>query len=450
MKGQISYKKDLQKTYMIVKECQEELIDSYCGRMIMRGAVKGLLKCQKYRMDGEWEIWYDITSMQELEQIFAVKEIEFEELKNILLQMLFVLEEMEKCLVPDSQICFSVKYIFMDMEKEQLSFLYDYSEKKEKTTLDEFAEYLLEKISHDDKRSVDLAYFFYEQVQKENFSIKELESFWKREHSLKLEKENTEKIEIKTEAEINIETERKIEIAADREPEYLREPVWEEKKKSRFCWESIEGRLLEGGIVCSCMGIFSIFAYWLTGKYFELNTVENSCWIALSGLVFLIGVVLGAVGLKKQKAKEDFKPAKEMETKAEDSVEEEIYRYMTEEEMHNYDEEYDGKTVYVGNALLNRNYCLLEKYKGEEKRHALSGYPFFIGKDKERVNLRVADNSVSRIHARIIEENGGIYIEDLHSTNGTYLNDMLLEPHERVKLKKGDILQFGKREFLLY
>lgn len=420
MNGKISYKKDLQKTYMILKECQEDLIESYCGRMVMYDAVKGLLKCQKYRMDGELEVWYDITSMQELEQIFAVKEIEFEELENIILQMMLVLEELDKCLVSDSQICFLPKYIFMDMEKKQLSFLYDYSEKKEKTSLDALAEYLLEKINHEDKRSVDLAYFFYEQVQKENFSIKELESFWK--------------------ADIAVEEVPEIET------ECVQEDVLEETKKASFCWDSREGKLMEGGMVCVCAGIFSIVGYLLVQRFFELTDTENAFWLVLSAMMFVLGVFFSAAGLKKQKEKESFETVKKIENKEEIEPEEEICRYMTEEAM----QDYDGKTVYVGNALLNRNYCLVEKCKGEEKRYPLSVYPFFVGKDKERVNLRVADGSVSRLHAKIIEENGGIYIEDLHSTNGTYLNDMLLEPHERTRLKKGDILQFGKKEFLLY
>ena len=59
-----------------------------------------------------------------------------------------------------------------------------------------------------------------------------------------------------------------------------------------------------------------------------------------------------------------------------------------------------------------------------------------IGKDRERVNLYIKEHSVSRIHARLLEENGSIYIEDLHSTNGTYLNDLPLTTSRQGKDKK--------------
>lgn len=468
MRGQISYKKDLQKTYLIVKECREELIESYAGKMVMRGAVKGLLKCRKCCVDGEWEIWYDITSMQELEQVFAVKEMDFAELKDILLQVIYVLGELEKCLVPDSQLCFSETFIFMDLEKKQLSFLYDYHTKQEKTSLLKLAEYLLEKIDHEDERSVALAYFFYEQVQKDSFSVKELEQFWQNEDfGKKPDAEQTVSQRLTTEQTVNqrldaehtvnrwLATEQAETQRFDTEMQRIGADYAENerldagealKKDGRvICWEDKGGRLLEGGLVCICMAVCSLAGYWVVQRFLEFRTIEKGLWIGLSCAGIMCGVFLSVIGRKKQKEKVSL-PGIPKETEENLETEEALYRHMIEEPL----QDCDGKTVYVGNALLNRNYSLVESVRGEERRHALSVYPFLIGKERERVHLRVSDNSVSRIHAKITEENGSIYLEDLHSTNGTYLNDMRLEPHERKQLKKGDIVQFGKKEFLLY
>ena len=51
---------------------------------------------------------------------------------------------------------------------------------------------------------------------------------------------------------------------------------------------------------------------------------------------------------------------------------------------------------------------------------------------------------VSRQHARITFQEGKIYLEDLSSTNFTYLNNLKLEPAGRFLLKSGDELGFGK------
>ena len=109
--------------------------------------------------------------------------------------------------------------------------------------------------------------------------------------------------------------------------------------------------------------------------------------------------------------------------------------------------EMDGKTIYIGKSLLNREYTLAEIKKGSQKEYTVTSYPYLIGKDKERVNLYVKEHSVSRIHARLLEEGGEIYLEDLHSTNGTFLNDLPLEPHDKVKIRRGDIILFGNAEF---
>lgn len=59
-----------------------------------------------------------------------------------------------------------------------------------------------------------------------------------------------------------------------------------------------------------------------------------------------------------------------------------------------------------------------------------------IGKKKEEVDLVLKDASVSRIHARIITEEGNAYLEDLNSTNGTFQNGLRMQPYEKENWKK--------------
>ena len=51
------------------------------------------------------------------------------------------------------------------------------------------------------------------------------------------------------------------------------------------------------------------------------------------------------------------------------------------------------------------------------------------------------DTFASTIHARVFEQDGSIYVEDLGSTNGTYVNGMRLAAP--VLLRPGDQLQVG-------
>jgi hypothetical protein len=56
--------------------------------------------------------------------------------------------------------------------------------------------------------------------------------------------------------------------------------------------------------------------------------------------------------------------------------------------------------------------------------------------------IRLADTYVSQLHARLYGENGGWYVEDLGSTNGTFLNDRkVVQP---VEVHAGDVVKVGK------
>lgn len=66
-----------------------------------------------------------------------------------------------------------------------------------------------------------------------------------------------------------------------------------------------------------------------------------------------------------------------------------------------------------------------------------------IGKKKEDADLVLENPSVSRIHARIIQDKTDIYLEDLNSTNGTYKNGLRLQPYEKRKLEEGDEIKCG-------
>lgn len=74
-------------------------------------------------------------------------------------------------------------------------------------------------------------------------------------------------------------------------------------------------------------------------------------------------------------------------------------------------------------------------------------YPFVIGKSKRSSDFRVSSNVVSRVHARINYEMGEFSIEDLNSTNGTFVNDERLKPHEIKTIERGDVIKLADIEF---
>ncbi len=72
-----------------------------------------------------------------------------------------------------------------------------------------------------------------------------------------------------------------------------------------------------------------------------------------------------------------------------------------------------------------------------------------IGKRRDAVDGWINHPTVSRIHAKIEKRAQGYFLTDLNSTNGTFLNDRLLEVNETVPLKVGDAVRFADVEYMV-
>jgi hypothetical protein len=60
------------------------------------------------------------------------------------------------------------------------------------------------------------------------------------------------------------------------------------------------------------------------------------------------------------------------------------------------------------------------------------------------------DNGVSRRHAQLSATSSGIFLNDLDSTNGTYVNANRAQPGQPFQLGDGDIVRFGQVSFDLH
>ena len=137
-----------------------------------------------------------------------------------------------------------------------------------------------------------------------------------------------------------------------------------------------------------------------------------------------------------QKAREDYRQ----------SMQRTMTDYVVAEKA-SYEESY-GQTIYIEEKaeLPQQPHRLLTpegKLLVNLEQPVLS-----VGKKKEEVDLVLKDASVSRMHARIIMQEGNVYLEDLNSTNGTFQNGLRLQPYEKRKLEEGDEIKFGKVVFI--
>jgi len=80
---------------------------------------------------------------------------------------------------------------------------------------------------------------------------------------------------------------------------------------------------------------------------------------------------------------------------------------------------------------------------------AIRFFPSLVGRDATRCQITFADPTVSRLHARIVEEADGVFkICDEGSVGGTYVNGQEVGP-EGASLANGDRIKLGEMELVL-
>lgn len=88
--------------------------------------------------------------------------------------------------------------------------------------------------------------------------------------------------------------------------------------------------------------------------------------------------------------------------------------------------------------VLKPIYFLKPLDKENYKYISISEFPFLIGKEKDKVNAVIHEKSVSRTHCKLEEDEGVIYLRDLGSTNGTFINGKRLKKLESYRLENMD------------
>jgi diguanylate cyclase (GGDEF)-like protein len=105
------------------------------------------------------------------------------------------------------------------------------------------------------------------------------------------------------------------------------------------------------------------------------------------------------------------------------------------------DEETRVSTVSrIVDKAISGESCLVMIYGPNlGRRYPMEGDELKIGRGADNDMVIDLDN-VSRAHARVVKKSDGIYVEDMGSTNGSYVNDAEVKLD---RLRNGDLLKIG-------
>lgn len=420
---QTEYVRNLNSNYerVLLDGKPEEQRYQYC--ILSRGGIKGLLSCSLRYINDLAYLYYDITSTQNVHQLYAARSISRHWIKDFLWNMKRLQRELERFLLDDRNVIWTPEQIFQDPEKNDFYFVYvPYSQ--EEGTFMNLLKFWVEHIDYNDEPLVECIYKMYEQFEKLG--------------------EDYLQAQIYEDASCIQET-----------PEIS-------TGSTQAVQNGRMGQLLEDNNVTE--GIPQGGAYiGQTTRAAQIGRTEQIVRAAPPLSLNQISRADSAFGrdntLQPDKEAIHIDEQKEQKKgirylfdsrKKRQKNQMEAYRqemlgkvegYAVSEETI-YQEDY-GRTVYIEEHETQETVrCLLNR---DGKIAAeITKTPFVIGKRTGEVDLALEDSSVSRLHARILKEDEEVYLEDLNSTNGTFKNGLRMQPYEKRVLESGDEIRLGK------
>lgn len=147
---------------VLLDEMPEEKKYQYC--ILRRGGIKGLLPCSLRYINGLAYLYYDITSKQNIIQLYEKKCVSRQWLKDFVWSIKQIQTELGRFLLNERNIVWYPEHIFQDLEGNFFSFLYLPYYEGEKGFL-KLLSFLVEHIDYEDEQLVECVYKMYEQYE---------------------------------------------------------------------------------------------------------------------------------------------------------------------------------------------------------------------------------------------------------------------------------------------
>lgn len=391
---EIIYERNLTGSYMKIPVGYDAEFDE---KMMLKRKLPGLLPVEKCYVNGGGQYWYNISGKQSMDTYCHMKPIGIEFVERTIISICSEIEILEWNLLDVNSLLLDPELIFVTNSNQELIFtVYPGAKDTIMVEFQQLMEYLLTKLDHRDVEAVHMAYSIYEKTLDDGYSIMDI-----RDSIMESRGQNTI-------GEKEAETEKIIKEPV-KKASVKKEPAMKPPVKKEFAGkEKIKKESVKKVIQKNFQGQSDLFQSMLT------------IWTEWKEKL-----------LHWRKKPMESKTRDDIEVVYPDEIEEEIE---VREQLHpticlsDYREHPEGLLLYEG--MENFANIRLEK---EISR---------IGQGVD-ADIVIAKDTISHFHAKIACEGQEYYLEDLNSTNGTFINEETLSYKERRQLKSNDIIRFA-------
>lgn len=412
--------------------------DSLILHMLTENTIPGLVPCELRHMDGDTYLYYKITGLHSLSDLYDGRVMPSDKMAELIRQLWAVSRDLGDYFVPSACLGLSPQEIFYDTEEQKYLFLIFPGRKEE--GLEGFLNYLITVVDHSDEAFSDRIYELREKGDRGFLLLEEAVTDLDLEANGVFVSSEEEKDDCLLSDPLYPETE-ETDVFSDA----VTDPVADKKgkrsgknpKKIRKEWKTsgLWKRILP---VILCL----LLAYAL-GTYLKMHPLA----ILSLELLILAAFLLRTLILRRTSSKER-ENLSETEGREEEPVEEEDTEVLWRPVANEAKEEAGLSTLYM--ETVEKAAVLFGQGTFRNWMIPLEEDSLTIGKDAGLADVVIPDPTVSRVHARIVRENGPEYtykLKDLTSTNGTFVDSKRMEPQEEREIGPGSRVAFGKATF---
>lgn len=408
---EVIYERNLTGSYMKIPASYDAAFDE---KMMLRKKLDGLLPVEKCYVDGSGQYWYNISGRQSLDTFCKVKSLGIDFIERMIVSICSQIEILEWNLLNADSLLLDPEFIFITNSNQEVIFtIYPGAKESISKEFQQLMEFLLTKIDHKDAQAVQMAYSIYEKTLDEGYNIMDI-------RNLIMENKNT--VSKAKPQPVNAVSRHEAieERRSNTEDRTTASSMWGKTRKMLFEEEKPADYAHEEDPYGKIKGIWNEWKERIkqNRKRFA-GTKRNE---------------RSERAEKYDRNDRRFEVVYPTDTYIDEQAE--LQKCTNKPKttvnpticLSDYREHPEGLLLYEG--LENFDNICLEK---EDVR---------IGQGED-VDIVIAKKTISHFHAQVEYKDNEYYLEDLNSTNGTYVNDMALSYKEKRKLCCNDIIRFA-------
>ena len=434
----ISFRKTMGRNLMCLEPLENNeniFIEDFRTKMILNNSIKGILKTHIQYTNSKPSFCYDISGLQSLSIILESKPLDYNLLSHLIYNIYDTLLSCEKYMLDVDKLQLAPEQLFLNSDCSNISLCYLPLKNEDFTTsMKSLFEYLLKHIDHKDEKCVYVTYSIHNHCLKDILTPSILLSFLSSntiEPTNKISTESTTtnpKIDYFSTTDNNDYATFTRPLIASQPDNYLSNEPINLSNTHKLPPEAI------GKIGLLAIGL--IVGLMATSCLYFFNFIDLSIFIVLLLILFFACAITGY----------------NIYTKAEGPINALLSKDNTKLDIPSFYLEDTGDTVLLSSVENNDSHMLIYTGSDMNSQVNLTHYPFTIGKSND-CDLVLSNPIISRLHSRIScnlnDKNiTSYFLEDLNSTNGTYINGTLISPYKKYNLSSGDNVTFGHLTYI--